>query len=129
MRSRFYSNREKKKVTKTYVPTDITEMIKEATHDKPFKTVEFDKTDFKDLHDISKQYLNTCSVQISKVTQIRVTRDVLQKGLVQTKSTHNEIEPWKDVRIFKKGVKFATLKNMHIPQLTSNHRISKEKNK
>ena len=123
MRSRFYSNREKKKVTKTYVPTDITEMIKEATHDKPFKTVEFDKTDFKDLHDISKQYLNTSSVQISKVTQIRVTRDVLQKGLVQTKSTHNEIEPWKDVRIFKKGVKFPTLKNIHIPQLTSNHRI------
>ncbi|KAJ8865651.1 hypothetical protein PR048_033171 [Dryococelus australis] len=117
----------RKVVTKTYLPSDISKVIEEVRHDRPFKTIDIDKTDFRNVQVLSKKYFNTTNMQISKCVQIRVTRDTLQKGQVQTKNTHNAMEQWADMTVFKKGFTFDLLKKMDLPELASTHQICKEK--
>jgi len=70
-------------------------------------------------------YLNTGKLQISKCSWFKITKD--KPGVVQTKTTFNELEAWKACKVIKKGVTVNTIKEMDLPSLVCENKRSVEK--
>jgi len=68
-------------------------------------------------------YLNTGKLQISKCSWLKITKD--KAGVVQTKAIFNEA--WSVCKVLKKGVKVNTIKEMDLPSLVCENKISDEK--
>lgn len=89
------------KKCKAEVMTDLKNVIISARTKNPFKVVDM-AGKFLDLKKVSKDTISTTKLAISKASWIRVERET--PGIVKSKRTFNELEPWLEVPVFKKHV-------------------------
>uniref|UniRef100_A0A1B6KRP9 Uncharacterized protein n=1 Tax=Graphocephala atropunctata TaxID=36148 RepID=A0A1B6KRP9_9HEMI len=80
---------------------------------------------FFDFSKASKEYLNTSSLEISKVSQVKVMKNT--PSTIFTKKPFSEVETWKHTNIFKKGVKKEDIQGLELPRLEMEGRIKPEK--
>ena len=69
--------------------------------------------------------LNAGNLQISKCSWLKFKKDT--PGVVQTKTTFNELDAWNIFKLLKKGVKVNTIKEMNLPSLVYENKMSVEK--
>ncbi|KAL4096904.1 hypothetical protein QTP88_021779 [Uroleucon formosanum] len=118
----------RKRVEKCEVPMDLVKLIVHATPNNPFIVTLLEPNNFYDFKKAADMYLNTGKLQISKCSWLKITKD--KPGVVQTKTTFNELEAWSACKVIKKGVTVNTIKEMDLPSLVcENKNISVEKKK
>ena len=100
----------KKKVTKCEVPLDIVRLLVSTCHKNPFMATLMQEEDFFYFKSAAKSFLNTKKLEIKKVHWIRITKE--NPGVISTKKTFNEIEPWSQTKVLRKGVKLEDLKQL-----------------
>jgi len=115
----------RKRVEKCEVPMDLVKLIVHATSNNPFIVTLLEPNNFYDFKKAADMYLNTGKLQISKLSWLKITKD--KPGVVQTKTTFNGLEAWSACKVFKKGVKVNTIKEMDLPYLVCKNKISVEK--
>lgn len=117
----------RKRVEKCEVPKDLVKLIVTATPNNPFTATLLQPEHFYNFKKAADMCINTNKLQISKCSWIKITKD--KPGVVQTKNTFNEIEMWNIYQVFKKGVKVSTIKEMDLPILACENKMSMEKKK
>ncbi len=117
----------RKKVTKCMVPSEVKEMIEQARLSSPFRIMEMKKNDFRDFRFAAEKYLNTTKLQISRLSQIRVTKQSALTGILYTKDTFSELINWVPEKVFKKNVSADKIKAA--PLLQQKIVIDKDKRK
>jgi len=115
----------RKRVEKCEVPIDLVKLIVHATPNNPFIVTLLEPNNFYDFKKAADMYLNTGKLQISKCFWLKITKD--KPGVVQTKTTFNELEAWSACKVIKKGVTVNTIKEMDLPSLVCENKISVEK--
>lgn len=73
----------------------------------------------------AKKYINTKHVKISTICWLKVSAG--KPGIIQVKKTFNDIEPWMEINVFKKGVTVEDISNSALPMLTCTSQISEAK--
>ncbi|KAE9536991.1 hypothetical protein AGLY_006798 [Aphis glycines] len=117
----------RKRVEKCEVPIDLVKLIVHATPNNSFIVTLLEPNNFYDFKKAADMYLNTGKLQISKCSWLKITKD--KPGVVQTKTTFNELEAWRACKVIKKGVTVNTIEEMDLPSLVCENKISVEKKK
>ncbi|KAG8266169.1 hypothetical protein J6590_077635 [Homalodisca vitripennis] len=95
-------------------PDDVKRAIITSRHERPFKVVEMAEQ-FLDFDQAASSIINTKKLGISTASWIRIEKK--KPGVVQTKKTFNEIEPWVDHYVFNPGVNERTLQTVNLESL------------
>jgi hypothetical protein len=106
---------------------DLVRLMVHATPNNPFIVTLLKPNNFYDFKKAADMYLKTEKLQISKCSWLKITKD--KPGMVQTKATFSELESWSSCKVLKKGVKVNTIKEMDLPSLVCENKISVEKKK
>jgi hypothetical protein len=106
---------------------DLVKLMVHATPNNRFIVTLLKPNNFYDFKKAANMYLNTGKLQISKCSWLKITKK--KPGVVQTKATFSELESWSACKVLKKGVNVNTIKEMDLPYLVCENKISVEKKK
>lgn len=71
-----------------------------ATPNNPFKVTMLKPDDFIDFKQVADLYINTTKLNISKCS----SRIKIEKNVVKTRTTFNELKTWNTCKVLKKGI-------------------------
>lgn len=115
----------RKRVERSEVPLDLVRVLCSANRKKPFLTTLMEEEHFFDFAKAAKDYLNTTKLEISKVSWVKISKT--KPGIIFTKKTFSEVEPWGQTKVIKKGMKIESLKGLELTRLEMEGRLKTEK--
>lgn len=115
----------RKRLSQPMVPKDLHEIIKTAKYTPPFEILDMEEHVFFNLKAKATELLNTKSLKISQLSQIRVQSPNPTK--VYVKETHSCLEGWKSVNVLKKGKTLLDLQHAMLEVLPGTNAIAATK--